>query len=71
MHNSSDRPSDAAWPCFGFSLSQDNEVLLQKNWFCVTLQSVVVNNIDGYIQISYGSSREGETYLMKFTPMLW
>ncbi|KAL1210225.1 hypothetical protein V5N11_021808 [Cardamine amara subsp. amara] len=24
-HNSSDRPSDAVWPCFGFSLSQDNE----------------------------------------------
>ncbi|KAF8052490.1 hypothetical protein N665_1554s0003 [Sinapis alba] len=24
-HNSSDRPSDTAWPCFGFSLTQENE----------------------------------------------
>lgn len=32
-HNSSDRPSDGAWPCFGFSLSQENEVLLHQEWF--------------------------------------
>ncbi|KAG7533501.1 FANCI solenoid 4 domain [Arabidopsis thaliana x Arabidopsis arenosa] len=31
MHNSSDRPSDAAWPCFGFSLSQDNEQQVGRN----------------------------------------
>ncbi|KAJ0232275.1 Fanconi anemia group I-like protein [Hirschfeldia incana] len=24
-HNSPDRPSDIAWPCFGFSLTQENE----------------------------------------------
>ncbi|KAG2305565.1 hypothetical protein Bca52824_034216 [Brassica carinata] len=24
-HNSSDRPSDIGWPCFGFSLTQENE----------------------------------------------
>ncbi|CAE6230013.1 unnamed protein product [Arabidopsis arenosa] len=30
-HNSSDRPSDAAWPCFGFSLSQDNEQQVGRN----------------------------------------
>ncbi|XP_024007670.1 Fanconi anemia group I protein homolog isoform X2 [Eutrema salsugineum] len=24
-HNSSDRPSDTAWPCFGFSLTQETE----------------------------------------------
>ncbi|CAH2044672.1 unnamed protein product [Thlaspi arvense] len=29
--NSSDRPSDAAWPCFGFSLTQENEQQVGRN----------------------------------------
>ncbi|CAA0408588.1 unnamed protein product [Arabidopsis thaliana] len=31
QQNSSDRSSDAAWPCFGFSLSQDNEQQVGRN----------------------------------------
>ncbi|KAL0692440.1 hypothetical protein Bca4012_059620 [Brassica carinata] len=30
-HNSSDRPSDIGWPCFGFSLTQENEQQAGRN----------------------------------------
>ncbi|CAH8358387.1 unnamed protein product [Eruca vesicaria subsp. sativa] len=30
-HNSSDRPADTAWPCFGFSLTQENEEQAGRN----------------------------------------